>query len=351
MRPLLHGCLALFAAPMFMALACAQTPGKDRLSESVDRGLALLARIQEDDGAWKLEKKRHPAVTSLAVMAFLSAGHVPGEGPYRETIEKGIRSVLAAEQPSGLFAIPGQFEEMYTHGISTLMLCEAATMTDSKTARTIKPKLEKAVKLILQGQRTENSGHRGGWRYRLDSTDADMSVTGWQILALRSARNIGCDVPAERINLAMDYVQSCRDARSGGFTYTAGTAPSVACTGTGILALELCGKDRHHSREALLAGSFLLKTPIRNDDPHFFYAAYYTSQGMFQLGNNYWTIFRPQLHRLLLDRQQQNGGWIHNDINGTAYSTSMAILALTVEYRLLPIYQRDEEDADPKMDR
>lgn len=334
----------------FAGRAGAQAPAKDRLTDSIDRGLAFLALLQESDGAWQLSGSKHPATTSLAVMAYLSAGHVPGEGRYRDNLDRGIRYVLTTTQPSGLFGTVAGAEELYTHAICTLMLCEVAAMTDAKTSQAIRPKLEKAVKLILQGQRTDKSVHRGGWRYRLDSNDADMSVTGWQILALRAARNLGCDVPAERIDLAMEYVQRCRDARTGGFTYMPGAMTTSACTGTGILALELCGKDRHHSREALLAGSYLLKTPLRLEEPYFFYAAYYTSQAMFQLGNNYWTIYRPHLHKLLLDGQQANGGWINNDPFGTSYNTSMAILALTVEYRLLPIYQRDE-DAEPKKEK
>src|SRR5438132_1628440 len=133
----------------------AQTPAKDRLADSVDRGLAFLANLQEKDGAWLLQGSKHPATTSLAVMAFLSAGHVPGEGPYQANVEKGVRWVLDQQQPSGFFMGPFTYDEMYQHGISTLMLCEAAGMSDAKTARELKPKLEKAVKLILQAQRME----------------------------------------------------------------------------------------------------------------------------------------------------------------------------------------------------
>ena len=333
---------------LFAPSAFGQSPSKDRLTDGVDRALVFLASQQAKDGAWPLGNQgNHPAVTSLAIMAYLSAGHVPGEGPYQANIEKGLRWVLDKQQPNGLFCIQN-WEDMYQHGISTLMLCEVAAMSDAKTTREIKPKLEKAVKLILQGQRAENSANRGGWRYRLDGNDADMSVSGWQILALRAARNLGCDVPAERIELAMQFVQQCRDTRSGGFCYTPGSSVTNACTGTGVLALELCGKERHHSREALLGGSYLLKNPLRYDEPHFFYSAYYSSQAMFQLGNNYWNIFRPQLHKLLLDSQQRNGSWLNNDPNGTSFSTALATLALTVEYRLLPIYQRDEESGSLK---
>jgi hypothetical protein len=76
---------------------------------------------------------------------------------------------------------------------------------------------------------------------------------------------------------------------------------------------------------------------------HFHYTVYYTSQAMFQLGNNYWNVHRPHLHKLLLDSQQQNGSWLTNETLGPSYATAMSLLALTVEYRLLPIYQRNED--------
>jgi hypothetical protein len=320
--------------------ARAQEPGKDRLTDSVDRALAFLHKIQEADGAWRAGNEKNPAVTALAVMAFLSAGHVPGEGPYSDAVERGIRWVLARQQPNGLIATVGG-HEMYHHGICTLMLAEAAGMTQGKLAGQVKVKLEKAIDLILKAQRTAGN-FSGGWRYRVASTDADMSVTGWQLLALRAAKNLGCDVPAERIDLAVDYVKRSRDPRSGGFAYTPGGGHTIPCTGTGILCLEVCGKGREKSEEALKAGSFLIKNPPRWNDGHFFYAVYYCSQATFQLGNNYWNFYRPQLHKVLFDNQQGNGCWIGTDGYGPAYGTAMSVLALTVEYRFLPIYQRNE---------
>src|SRR5436305_1358660 len=81
----------------------------------------------------------------------------------------------------------------------------------------------------------------------------------WVVLALRGAHNVGCDVPAATMKQALAYLERCRDPASGGYCYTAGYAPSAACTGTALLVLELAGKDFHRSREALQAGSFLLK--------------------------------------------------------------------------------------------
>jgi hypothetical protein len=335
-----------FAAALAICLPAfviaAQPAKKDRVDVAVDRALEFLANMQDRDGAWSSTGQKSPAVTSLAVMAFLSAGHVPGEGPYQETVEKGLRWVLRQQNADGLFGTDTGMS-MYHHGISTLLLAEVVGMTDAGTARELRPKLEKATRRILQAQRTGPGVYRGGWRYNPDSPDADLSVSGWQLLALRAARNAGCDVPAERIDLALDFVLRCREPRTGGFCYTPGGRVTAACTGTGVLALELAGKDRHHAREALQGGGYLLKNPPRWGGEYTTYTTYYGAQAMFQLGNNYWGFYRPQLHKALLDNQQRNGGWISTEYAGPNYATAMAVLALTVEYRLLPIYQRHEE--------
>jgi Prenyltransferase and squalene oxidase repeat len=335
--------VALALVLILPASAHAQKPAraKDAGEVSVDRALRFLANLQEKDGSWLSYNQKSPAVTSLCLMAFLSAGHVPGEGPYAEVVEKGVRWVVKAQQPDGLFGGEGGLE-MYHQGVCALLLAEACGMTDRALADELRPALEKAVRLILQAQRTGAGIYRGGWRYRPDSPDADVSVTGWQLLALRAARNVGCDVPAERIDLAVGFLLRCRDARTSAFCYQPGTRPTLACTGTGILALELCSKDRHHSHEALLGGGYLLKNPPRWGDEHFFYTAYYCGQAMFQLGGNYWDFYRPRLQQVLFDHQQSNGGWLGAEGVGPTYCTAMAVLALTVEYRFLPIYQRDE---------
>jgi hypothetical protein len=323
---------------------------RDEVNTAVDRALDHLQRNQETNGSWRgAGSQRSPAVTALCVMAFLSAGHVPGEGPYGDTVLKGIKQILSIQQPNGLLALYGSGnQEMYHHGICTLMVAEAAGMCQGELAAELREKLAKAVALILRAQRTSS----GGWRYRIDDSDADMSVTGWQLLALRAAKNVGCDVPAERIEAAVDYVRRCWDRSSGGFRYQPGSRVTVPCTGTGVLCLELCGKNLHRCPESLRAGSFIVERHRTNtyDYQYFYYGIYYCSQATFQLGDNYWEAFRPELHRLLLRTQNTNGSWTGRGAEGYSigpyYCTAMSVLALTVEYRFLPIYQRGEEPMD-----
>lgn len=345
----------VFLAFMTLGLfAVSAQPAKPLLKKTpadkaVDKALDFLHKSQREDGSWSAgtHGSRHVAISSLSIMAFLSAGHVPGEGKYGKGIEKGIKWVLSTQKTSGLLANDGG-HEMYHHGIATLMLAEVCGMVNEKFGKEIKKALEKAVALIVKAQRT-NGVHAGGWRYRVQPVDgADISVTGWQVMALRAAKNLGCDVPVKTIEKAIAYINRCRDPISGGFRYLPGAAVTVPCTGTSILALELCGKDQHRSSNVLKATGYLIRSTNlpKWKGGHFFYSIYYGSQATFQVGGNYWTLYKSNLHKILLREQKKESGyWMgggYDSNYGASYCTAMAVLALTVEYRYLPIYQRDE---------
>src|SRR5262249_36220130 len=140
---------------------------------------------------------------------------------------------------------------------------------------------------------------------------------------------------------AVAYIQRCRDPRTGGYCYQPNNRVTVACTGTSVLALEICGKEQHGKPELLQAGSYILQHPPWQS-AHASYATYYCTQAMYQLGANYWRVYQRRLHDALLPRQRANGCW-DNDPVGRDYCTAMGVLALTVDYGYLPIYQRGEE--------
>src|SRR6266850_7263372 len=121
-----------------------EKPPKAPLDEAIDRALAYLASSQDRDGSWSARYNKNPAISALAVMAFLAGGHVPGEGKYGDVVKKGVDFVLRVQQPNGLFASEG-YQEMYQHGICTLMLAEVVGMTDAKRSDEVRAKLEKAV--------------------------------------------------------------------------------------------------------------------------------------------------------------------------------------------------------------
>ena len=283
------------------------------------------------------------SMTSLSIMAFMAAGHVPGEGPYGEQMLKGIRWVIQQQKPNGLIIKQASHGPMYCHGISTLMLAEVLGMVPAEDAEPVRKALEKAIQLILAAQDVSKARtHAGGWRYLPNSTDSDLSVTGWQLLALRAAKNAGCDVPAENIDRAIAYVVACSVPGHKGFAYQPHHGGSAVRTGTGILALEICGE--HHLPQTLGGADALVRNRLQYHDAYFFYGAYYCSVGMFQVGGKHWDVTRNSIYLQLLAKQNLDGSWTAGNGPernvGKIYTSSMAVLALAVEYQYLPIYQR-----------
>lgn len=314
-----------------------------RVDGAVDRALAWLAEQQRPSGAWAVESiGESTAGTSLAIMAYLAAGYLPGEGPYGERINGGIDWLVSRQHPDGMLIDQRSHGPMYSHGISTLMLAEVAGMVDETRADAVRQALERAVRLILMSQAVgKPDRHAGGWRYSPTSNDSDLSVTGWQLMALRAAKNIGCDVPADSIDRAVAYVKKCSVSGNRGFGYMPGDGATPTRNGTGILALEICGE--HHTEEALGAANALLERPLRYTDSYFFYGAYYGTIGMFQVGGRHWDETKTQTFEVLLSNQSADGSWASKGSEeryGRVYSTSLAVLALAVEYQFLPIYQR-----------
>ena len=258
-------------------------------------------------------------------------------------MERGIEYVLGCQRANGLLVSNTSHGPMYCHGISSLMLAEVVGMTpDPALANRAREALVKAVELILKAQdMSKNADNAGGWRYQPTSRDSDISVSGWQVLALRGARSAGFAVPSDHVDRAIGYLKRCA-VRNGGFAYQPGQGPNNPRTGTGILALELCGE--HNSPEAIAGAEYLVKHPPRWSSEYFMYEAYYCSQAMFQMGDTYFLSYYPKLASILLERQDRDGSWLSGDGNdrsgGRNYCTSMAVLALAVEYRYLPIYQR-----------
>lgn len=323
------------AAPKISAL-------QQQVDAAIVRGLKFLSRNQQASGAWT--SARHgesTALTSLAIMAFMAAGHVPGEGPYGDQLQRAIRWVLSEQRANGMIVSENVHGPMYSHGISTLMLCEVIGMVDDDLGKECRRSMESAVRLILAAQ-SQNKSFRdkGGWRYQVTSRDSDLSVTGWQLLALRAAKNVGCDVPATNIDLAIQYVKNC--AGPGGFGYQNGFSTSTTRTGTGIVALEVCGV--HHAPESLRGADRILQRGLRFGEAWFYYGAYYCCVGMFKIGGEQWTQAKPMLFEQILRMQGPDGGWQAGNggerTAGNVYSTSLAILGVAVEYRYLPIYQR-----------
>jgi hypothetical protein len=330
MRPAAALVLVLLAAGPVRA---DDTPREDRdVVRAVEKALAFLKASQREDGSWSAGRAglRSPAVTGLCVRAFLSAGYVPGDATYGDAIERGLFNVLRSQRPDGVIASEKALE-MYHHGICTLMLAEAVAATEGPLADDVRRGLERAVAVLLKAQRTKGADD-GGWRYAVAGFDSDLSVTGWQVMALGAAKDLGCDVPPEAIERAVAYVKRCQDRSVGGFRYMPSSRVTVGCSGSGLLVLESYGKDWDRSEQRGKAIDFLLEKPVGWGDPHFCYNLYHGSRAMARVGGRPWDRYRDVMHKALLPNQDDSGAWKGGDavsqIYGPNYTTAMAVLAL-----------------------
>jgi hypothetical protein len=317
----------------------------DATKKATAKALAWLKDRQNADGSFSDGTYPHnTAITSYAMLAFMSQGHLPGQGQYGPEVAKAGRFLFAAQQDDG-YLIGARGGNMYCHAMATLALAEVYGQTSDDT---LKPVVKKATDLIIGCQ-----NDAGGWRYEPHKTGADISVTIMQVMALRAAKNAGLHVPDTTLKNALRYIKSCRydyerDRRPkktrddiGGFTYMPGSgAPGFARTAAGLCVLFLTGE---YEAKEIPDGIRYLKNNF-NSPIHFYYGHYYAAHAMHQVGGKDWEDWYGRLVRYFVTSgsQQADGSWSTTNRRevGPVYQTSIAVIVLSVPAHYLPIFQR-----------
>ena len=266
-------------------------------------------------------------------MAFLASGDDPNYGRYAATIRRALRAIIQRQDEKTGY-LP---DSMYHHGFAMLALSEAYGAVDEsllweggKAVRSIAKALELAIGCAATSQK---KNRWSGWRYSPDATDADTSVTGAVLMGLMAARNAGMDVPDDVINGAMEYMRRSTGkdgsvAYSGGF---GGMGGSMNLTAVSALV------SRSKTTEQYKASLQRLVENLENRESGSYaeYFRYYMAQALFQGDYEAWQKWNAAKVRELHDLQRDDGAF-----GGGAYSTGMSLLALALNYRLLPIYER-----------
>ena len=147
---------------------------------------------------------------------------------------------------------------MYEHGLFTLAMSEMWGMTNNtEDNKKIQTALERAVQVILRAQ-----SPLGGWRYHArPDCGQDTSVTAMVFVSLASARQAGILVPTETIDRVVGYLRDqVWNEKTGGFGYQGNSGGTLACTGGGAYAAQLCGM---RETEWVQAPSATLRTARR----------------------------------------------------------------------------------------
>ena len=357
---------------------------------AVGRGLKWLALHQAQDGHWSLNNFRrdartHPrpagkiigctceagtannndiAATAFGLLPFLGAGitHRPAkttQKDYLKTVEGAVNWLMAKQDiKDGRYS-----SDMYAHGIATIAMCEAYGLTSDPR---IKLSAQRALNFIVYAQ----DGTGGGWRYAPKQA-GDTSVTGWQLMAVKSGQMAGLSVSKNTLKLAERFLDSCESSekgsssveKGGGFGYVPGQPQSITMTAVGLLCRQYSGVGPKNP--ALQNGVAKLKAspPSSNDN---IYYLYYATQVMHHMQGESWTFWNTGvddkgkkvhggIREFLMSKQDQGntkghphqaGSWGGSQ-GGRMMATSLSLLCLEVYYRHLPLYRRDIANMKP----
>lgn len=306
--------------------------------EMTDRGLQYLMRSQAEDGTWH-DSQQGPGTTGLSLLAFLASGEDPNFGLYSAPIRKSLRSIIRAQDANTGY----MGSSMYHHGFATLALAEAYGAVDETDlwveaagsgGRSLGEALELAVRCAVTSQAKNPFG---AWRYSPSARDADTSVSGAVLVGLLAARNAGIEVPDEAIDKAIKYfVQATGDngivGYSGGME---GFGESTARSSIACLVYSIAKRKdlrQYESVKKYLSGNSTENSPYAE------YTRYYQAQALFQADLNTWEKWNRTIVRQLKASQQEDGSF--DGQFGKQTATSMSLLALALNYKFLPIYER-----------
>ncbi|MFM7071106.1 MAG: prenyltransferase/squalene oxidase repeat-containing protein [Planctomycetota bacterium] len=342
--------LAVVCATFFLSqLSVAQTPAERGgevvprdIREMYQRGLDYLVKTQSADGNWQGGGEQGPGVTGMCMMVLLASGDDPNFGLYSGNIRRALRAIIGAQDANTGYLGPS----MYHHGFSMLALAEAYGTVDDRNLwtsdankdkqRSIGAALELAVRLALTSQKKNGSG---AWRYSPDARDADTSVAGSVMVGLLAARNAGIEVPDEAIDKAVRYFQKNTSAK-GQVAYSGGLggfddSPARVSIATLVFAVA----RRKDLPEFKATTGFLTDRIDGEPDSHYRdYTRYYQAQALFQANMEAWDKWNKSLVRKL-KREQSPDGSFQGD-HGVTVSTALNLLAIAVNFRFLPIYER-----------
>ncbi|MBI4613362.1 MAG: hypothetical protein HY720_07095 [Planctomycetes bacterium] len=341
---------------------------------AVDMGLRWLAAHQDKSrGRWDSDdfqpqcKKNtcsgrgaewcDPGQTGLALLAFLGAGHTHQRGKYRETVKLALQYLKNIQDQEGCFG-PRNSNYMYNHAIACLSMAEAYGMTKSPI---LEDSAQKGIDFIVSAQ---NPGF--AWRYKVKPGDNDTSVTGWAVMALKSARVAELSVPPNSFAGALSWLDAVTDEESHrtGYIQKGDTGARLrdqigkfssceTCTAISIISRIFAGVERKEPLVKRQGDLLSQRLPTWDTNGGAggkskidFYYWYYGTLAMFQLGGDYWKTWNESMKSAIVSHQRKDGdergSWDAIDAWGTeggrVYATAINVLALETYYR----YPREE---------
>ncbi len=367
----------------------------DKAQDAVEDALRWLAAHQSADGGWEAAGfmrwcDRHPVaqgpdgagkathdvgVTGLALLAFLGAGYTNrGDHPFAEVVGAGLRWLKSAQDAEGCFGPRSSGHHVYDHATAALAMVEAYGMTGNVT---LKHAAQKGLDFIAIARNPYFA-----WRYGVKPGDNDTSVTGWMMMALKSALLVNrADVrTGRRPSFVIDedafdgirtWIEKMTDPETGRVGYqTRGSGParptemldrfpaekSESMTAVGLLARIFLGENPAGSKAVQAGAQACGKVPPRwaPDGSIDMYYWYYATLAMFQVGGKPWEAWNAALGPAVVDTQRKDGdfcgyrgSWDPVDPwggdGGRVYATAVMAMCLEVHYRYDRVFGTSSE--------
>jgi hypothetical protein len=346
--------------------------GGARTEGAVDLGLEWLKNHQDPDGYWDCDGFMEqcklnqcggpgnalydPGVSGLAVLAFLGAGETHKHGRYKKTVREGLKYLKQVQDPEGCFGPRTTNHYTYNHAIGALAMAEAYALTASPL---FKQSAQQAIDFIHKAQNPYLA-----WRYGVRPGDNDTSVTGWMIMALKSAKAAGLRVDQAAFDGTKAWVEKATEPEYGRVGYTSrGTGParpqdlmdkfpadkSESLTAVGILARIFIGEDPRKSEIIQKGTDLCLKAlPVWDEQSGAIdmYYWYYATLALFQVSGEPWKTWNTAMKGEIIDHQHkendEKGSWDPvgpwGREGGRVYSTAVCVMCMEVYYRYAKVF-------------
>jgi hypothetical protein len=326
-----------------------------------------------DPGGWNSKSATDVAATGYALLCFLGAGYdhkMPSK--YKATVKKGIDYLVSVQAADGLWG-----ERNYEHPVATMAIAECYAMSNDPA---LKEPAQKAVKVILARQNQDKNGKDSayaglGWDYTSPTDRNDSSVTGWNVMALKSAAagglSVGNGMDGAKVWLKKAWEAAnpnhaalkdpYKDESSFPYSWDSGTNAFILEKGAehhdlapvGALAAVFLG---HKSGDMMLESlcNYVVNHQFPASWPTNTYYMYYNTLAIFQAGGERWTKWNNTVRDMLVNAQKKtadcfDGSWDWKDTKfpghttGRIFSTAYCCLSLEVYYRYLPVSAKDKK--------
>lgn len=321
---------------------------------AVAKGLNWLVRVQSPAGMWKLDgsfpdkgNANDVGGTALGLLPFLGAGKThrsPATTPtgraQAQAVDKALQFLVnVQDKKTGSFS-----REMYAHGLATIAISEAFALSQDYN---LKKPAQAAINFIVAAQHSA-----GGWRYSPGQA-GDLSVSGWQIMALKSGIMAGLDVPPASLRRAQAFLDHVNETKSEGSGYTDSMPATPTLTSVALLCRQYLNGWGPANARLIKGIDNYLKPNFPRPERKDVYYYYYATQVMHNFGGDDWKAWNKQMRDQLVASQDNDmkdparfGSWSPagdqwGQAGGRLMVTSLNLLTLEVYYRYLPLYHRD----------